>query len=100
MQRGRPGPKSGWFVGSFSLSPLPSWACPHRTKAHEVLGTSGPYLEAAVRAAEAVWRRGLLHKGPGLCHGVGGTGITLLHMYRATGDRLWLYRAVSVATFL
>ena len=30
------------------------------------------YLTALTRAADCVWRRGLLRKGPGLCHGVSG----------------------------
>ena len=30
------------------------------------------YLQAARRCAELAWQRGLLHKGPGICHGVAG----------------------------
>ena len=57
------------------------------------------YLAAAVAAGEVVWRRGLLRKGPGLCHGTAGNGYSLLQLYQATGDRLWLYRASCFATW-
>ena len=30
------------------------------------------YLAAALRCGELVWSRGLLKKGPGLCHGIAG----------------------------
>jgi hypothetical protein len=75
------------------------------TKAAAVLEAGGVagdgvFARAAVRAAEAVWHRGLLRKGPGLCHGVGGNGLALLHMFRVTGQRLWLYRAACFASFL
>ena len=30
------------------------------------------YLQAAKRCAELTWQRGLLRKGPGICHGVAG----------------------------
>jgi hypothetical protein len=44
------------------------------------------------RAAEVTWRRGLLAKGPGLCHGVAGNGYALLSVYRCTrweGVTVW-----------
>ena len=31
-----------------------------------------PYLDAARKCAEAIWQRGLLKKGYGLCHGIAG----------------------------
>ena len=30
------------------------------------------YLSAAVRCGELIWKKGLLKKGPGLCHGIAG----------------------------
>jgi len=62
--------------------------------AHHVWGCdSTKYLDTARTAGEAVWRRGLLKKGSGLCHGVAGNGYTFLHLYQATGEEVWLYRA-------
>ena len=66
--------------------------------AHGVWGGER-YLAAAVTAGEAVWRRGLLRKGLGLCHGTAGNGYSLLQLYQATGDRNWLYRASCFATW-
>ncbi|CAE8629905.1 unnamed protein product [Polarella glacialis] len=67
------------------------------------LGT-GPdaegYLALAKEAGEVVWRRGLLStKGLGLCHGIPGNGYALLALHRATGDSLWLRRALHFAVF-
>lgn len=56
--------------------------------------------QAATRAAEVVWHRGLLKKGPGLCHGLTGNGYALLRVYRSTNDRRWLRRAQQVGSFL
>lgn len=58
------------------------------------------YLEACQRAAELVWRRGLLFKGPGICHGVAGNGYVSLIMYRLTKNPRYLYRATQFADFL
>lgn len=57
-------------------------------QASESLGpqTGAPFLAAALRAGQAVWDRGLLKKGPGLCHGVSGSAYALLRLYKATGD--------------
>jgi hypothetical protein len=41
---------------------------------------------AARAAGESVWRRGLLVKGPGLCHGVGGNGYSFLRTLPATRE--------------
>jgi len=43
------------------------------------------YLNAAVRFAEVVWRRGLLTKGYGLCHGVSGNSYTFMTLFQLTG---------------
>jgi hypothetical protein len=57
------------------------------------------FLEAARRAADVTWERGLLRKGLGLCHGVGGNGYALLAMWRATSEAVYLHRAVQFALF-
>jgi hypothetical protein len=49
----------------------------------QVLGGDS-YLSAALRAGELVWQRGLLTKGPGLCHGVAGNAYALAQVYKAT----------------
>jgi len=51
------------------------------------------YLVGAKEAGETVWKRGLLKKGSGLCHGVAGNGYTFLHIFQETGEEKWLYRA-------
>jgi hypothetical protein len=69
--------------------------------AHEVLGgADAAYLRAAERAGELVWARGLLKKGPGLCHGVSGNAYALLRLWRATRDDKWLQRARAFAGFM
>lgn len=30
------------------------------------------YLQAVLRCGELIWRKGLLRKGPGICHGIAG----------------------------
>jgi hypothetical protein len=45
-------------------------------------GRAERLLDAARRAGECVWRLGLLHKGPGLCHGISGGGFSLLALHR------------------
>lgn len=58
------------------------------------------FLRAAIRSGEAVWRRGLLKKGPGACHGISGNAYTFLMLYRITNDQTWLYRAMIFADFM
>eukprot|EP00080_Pristionchus_pacificus_P010019 PDM70039.1 hypothetical protein PRIPAC_49251 [Pristionchus pacificus] len=67
--------------------------------AHQVLGDAA-YLEAAERAGELIWREGVLKKGPGLCHGVGGNGLAMVQLYGATGDERWLRRAKCFALMM
>ena len=57
------------------------------------------YLQAAEECAEVVWRRGLLKKGYGLCHGVAGNAYSLLAMYKESGNERHLYRALKVRIF-
>jgi len=68
-------------------------------RAHIIWGGQ-VYLNSALRAAECCWNKGLLKKGPGICHGVAGTGYVFLLMYRLTGDKLHLYRASKCAEFI
>lgn len=68
-------------------------------KAYEVFGDAS-YLQAALRAGEVVWQRGLLKKGPGLCHGVAGNAYALLRLWKTTQDDAWLQRGKSFAAFM
>lgn len=47
----------------------------------------------------AVWSRGLLTKGVGLCHGISGNGLALLSAWRATKSQRMLDRAKLFALF-
>uniref|UniRef100_A0A2A4JDW0 LanC-like protein 3 homolog n=1 Tax=Heliothis virescens TaxID=7102 RepID=A0A2A4JDW0_HELVI len=58
------------------------------------------FYEACVKAGEVVWSKGLLRKGPGICHGVGGNGYVFLLLHRLTGDKKYLYRAKMFADFM
>lgn len=58
----------------------------------------GRYLEMARRSSDVVWKRGLLTKGNGLCHGVAGNGYAFLALRKANGDDgRHLHRARSFA---
>ncbi|MET1256777.1 lanthionine synthetase C family protein [Aliikangiella maris] len=52
-----------------------------------------------IAGGELVWQAGPLKKGQGLCHGNTGNGFSLLKLFQATGDELWLYRARQFAAF-
>lgn len=58
------------------------------------------YLESCERMGELVWRKGLLRKGPGICHGIAGNGYVFLLMYQLTGDPNYLHRAIQFAEFM
>lgn len=58
------------------------------------------YLEACLKCGDLVWNRGLLSKGPGICHGIAGNGYVHLLLYRLTYDDIHLYRAMKFAEFL
>jgi len=58
------------------------------------------YLNSCKRAADLVWQKGLLRKGPGICHGVAGNGYVFLLLYRLTGEEHYLYRAAKFADFM
>jgi lantibiotic modifying enzyme len=68
-------------------------------KAYLIFGKE-KYLEACKKCGELVWEKGLLYKGPGICHGVAGNGYVFLLLYRLTRDLKYLYRASKFAEFL
>ncbi|XP_032779596.2 glutathione S-transferase LANCL1 [Daphnia magna] len=51
------------------------------------------YLSAAKQCADVTWERGILTKGVGLCHGISGNALAILHLYKHTKDPVYLYRA-------
>ena len=57
------------------------------------------WLQAAIDASEVVWRRGLLRKGVGLCHGLSGNAYPFLQLYAATQNEVHLRRAYHFARF-
>lgn len=58
------------------------------------------YLDSCLLCGEIVWKKGLLKKGPGICHGVAGSGYVFLLLYRLTNDSRHLHRAIQFASFL
>ncbi|GLV43553.1 uncharacterized protein CBL_04095 [Carabus blaptoides fortunei] len=58
------------------------------------------YLQSCEKCAELVWIKGLLRKGPGICHGVAGNGYVFLLLYRLTNDLKYIHRAMAFAQFL
>lgn len=58
------------------------------------------YLHSCLKIGELVWQRGLLMKGPGICHGVAGNGYVFLLLFRLTNDQKHLYRAQKFMEFL
>ncbi|VVD03484.1 unnamed protein product [Leptidea sinapis] len=68
-------------------------------KAYQVYNEE-KYLNSCIKAGEVVWEKGLLRKGPGICHGVAGNGYVFLLLYRLTRDNKYMYRAKLFADFL
>ncbi|XP_033635990.1 lanC-like protein 3 [Asterias rubens] len=58
------------------------------------------YLNACKKCSEITWTKGLLKKGPGICHGVAGNGYVFLLMYRLTGEKKYLHQALQFASFM
>ncbi|XP_038059117.1 lanC-like protein 3 [Patiria miniata] len=58
------------------------------------------YLQACLRCGDVTWEKGLLKKGPGLCHGIAGSGYVFLLLHRLTGDKKHLHRALQFAAFM
>jgi len=55
------------------------------------------YLEAMKDCAKVLWRRGLLRKGYGICHGVAGNAYGFLTAYQLTGEQKYMYQAMKVS---
>ncbi|KAL3080025.1 hypothetical protein niasHT_034583 [Heterodera trifolii] len=53
----------------------------------------GKHLESAERCANLIWARGILRKGPGICHGVAGNGYAFLLLFRLTKNDKFLQMA-------
>lgn len=58
------------------------------------------YLKSCKDMSDLIWIKGLLKKGPGICHGVAGNGYASLLMYRMTEEQMYLARAGVFAKFL
>ncbi|XP_073828770.1 lanC-like protein 3 homolog [Musca autumnalis] len=58
------------------------------------------YLQSLKKAADLVWKKGFLRKGPGICHGVAGNGYVFLLLYRLTNDPKYFYRAIKFMELL
>lgn len=58
------------------------------------------YLDACKKAADLIWKKGLLRKGAGICHGVSGNGYAFLMLFKVTQDTRYLYRAIKFTEFL
>ena len=56
------------------------------------------YLDTCIRSGELVWQKGVLKKGPGICHGVAGSAYVFLMLYRLTGNSKYIYRAQRQGT--
>lgn len=55
------------------------------------------YLEPLRKSVDVIWRRGLLKKGYGICHGVAGNAYAFLRMYQLTRELKYLHRAAKFA---
>ena len=58
------------------------------------------YLNSCRLSSDKVWNKGLIKKGPGICHGIAGNGYVHLLLYRLTNEDKYLYRALKFAEFL
>lgn len=58
------------------------------------------YLNSCIAIGQLIWEKGLLRKGPGLCHGIAGNAYVFLLLYRLTGNEVHLDRAIWFARFL
>lgn len=63
-------------------------------KSRENLGFFMVWLDTM---GNITWQRGLLCKGLGVCHGIGGNGMALLCAYNSSGNPRWLRRALLFA---
>jgi len=62
---------------------------------------SSYYLHLLDEIGGVVWQRGLIaNKGPGICHGIGGSICGLIDIFASTGDVKWLHRAQWFSLYL
>jgi len=66
-------------------------AVPFLLAAHKLLKKEA-YFNAALKAGNLIWERGLLKKGNGICHGITGNAYAFHSLFRYTGDEKWKYR--------
>lgn len=64
--------------------------------AYKVFGDQ-KYLDAAKQCGDTIWRKGLLKKGYGICHGVSGNAYAFLLLYQLTNEKRYLWRAMKFA---
>ncbi|XP_055338187.1 lanC-like protein 3 homolog [Paramacrobiotus metropolitanus] len=55
------------------------------------------YLDACISCGNITWQKGLLRKGPGICHGIAGNGYAFILLYQLTGQVEWLSKAECFA---
>jgi len=67
-------------------------------KSYEVFKDS-KYLTSAIAASDVVWKRGLLKKGLGLCHGISGNCYVFLHIYKLNSDIEFYLKALKICEF-
>ena len=61
----------------------------------------GQYTDAVQRLGTTVWKRGLIvNKGPGICHGIGGSICALLELFMHTREDKWLQKAQWFSFYL
>ncbi|KAI0984974.1 hypothetical protein GJ496_007407 [Pomphorhynchus laevis] len=80
-----------WCHGSPGLIPL-------LVEAYRI-SDDAYFIEKATWMANDVWKRGLLQKGYGLCHGAAGNAYAFLYLYKVTNDQLYLYRSLKFAEY-
>lgn len=49
-----------------------------------------------MKCGDIVWKRGLLRRGYGICHGVAGNAYVFLALFKETGNQVYLHRALKV----
>nr|CAD2208220.1 unnamed protein product [Meloidogyne enterolobii] len=72
----------------------------HMLLAAHLVFDGAKYLQAAIRCGQLIWERGILRKGPGICHGVAGSGYAFLLLYRQTLESEWLDKAKVFALIM
>lgn len=55
------------------------------------------FLEAALKSGEDLWKRGILLKGNGICHGISGGAYALYSLFKTTKETKWRLRSFLFA---